>query len=409
MKLKFFLFPRLFVTFFSLFLHSVEAEPFDIYHAIQQGEVDLVQQHLDLQRIDKVLAYAASIKQINIIEMLLAKKGETALQDNFIFSLQNKKKRGEALSITQALFLKWSLYRSGELALSVVSIDKANRGYAGFHKMINALANIELEMDQRGYVTFVHGRNWQWNFVNSVWNIIASLEQGYDSLSTEISVRFRGSDENVEQLLTMRKELLDSGVEHNVTSCTHLKGKESELLFMNRTALSNLKEWGECSGRYFLQDHSTKGSIAGWDYTLQLLNKYDLLDYLDDFQTLYIQHQALTEFGELLCISIQQEELDNFVYPAYPGGVKTYTYYGSAKLAVEKHSHYQTLQESNFFDDGHDNQTMIYCFAVPNIPGDSQSSYQLHSLHMADEQQYAEYLQQVESLFKKIRKSKKKR
>lgn len=372
--------------------------------AIEISDISFLDPYMHKKNIDECLKYAKEINNQQVVTFLQHKKEQFFIHDNFFKTILNKKESGQILSPTESLFLKWCLYKSDELATIILKVDRRNRDYLGFQNMMLQVAKIESEMLQKGYITFVHARSWQWNFVKDVWNLICAVKQNLDTIPDRIHLRYRNQLCDVEELYKMRKTLLVRGTKR-IKSCTNKDGKEAELTFMNRTPISNIKNCGECSGCYFLQNRSVRDGITGYDFAKRLLSKYGFDEYKKDIDVLYQLHQALTDYGEMICISVHTDYLANLVYVVKLNGRKHHDIKQQAMVDYLQISQQRVASEDNFFDDGSEKQPLIYCFAVTDIPGENEEAYKMQSVHFADPEKYQEYKTELQKLFDHIKKN----
>ena len=380
----------------------------DIYKSIKAGSLqaalDYASANATKESLDPVLAYAAKHNQEEICQHLLDFKSSTDFHAAYIATLKFKKVEKVGLSPTEALLLKWCMVKSGSWAVQVSKIDRVNRDYQGFDQLAQRVSEVEHSMRSQGYTTFYHARNWEWSFVKDIWNLICAITHNQDLDVSRVMLRFRGQDVDVDELHQFRKELIEDGLPYGVSSCTHMSGKETEVVYMNRTPLSNVHHWGECSGRYFLQDHSVTGSKSAWDFAVEMLESYDFHAFIGQARKLYEMHRALTQHGELIAISVKNSHLDNLIYPARPAGYKYYSMWMNKTSEIVQALEQKVLDETQgFLDDGYDNECILYCFAVPNIPGDNDDMYIMRSIHLSDPVEYQGYQKQLQSLYEYVK------
>jgi hypothetical protein len=253
-----------------------------------------------------------------------------------------------------------------------------------------------------GYEPFYHGRDWEWNFVNDIWNMICAIKQNNSTLSNAITLRFRSENEDLNALQNYRQKLIEKGAAFHIGTGTDKKGKESEVTFMNRTIASNSNYHGECSGTYFLDNCSVAKSGAGWEKIEEMFEQEKLssyfLHYKKELQELYDAHKNANNFGEILCVGFAQETLDEMVYPAISGGFKVKNNKKTTSQLL-KDCKQRLKTDPKFIDAEH----MFYCFAVSDLPGEYGDKYVIKSLNLADPEKYGAYVQARDELFEKIK------
>ena len=219
----------------------------------------------------------------------------------FMSIIHEKKLAGQKLSATEALYLKAALVKAKEVALRKKAQDD----------LIRRVGDVESSMEEKGYVTFAHGRNWEWNFVNDIWNFICAVKNDQSVMSDKISLRYRDDDCDINQLYKYRKQLLRSGTKYHVGSATDCNGKESEITFMSRTLLSH----HEYTANYFWNGGHSWGD-KGLEVAIDLLKKHGLRKYVSACKKLYELHKQSSDLGEMLCICVHEDHINDLVYVA---------------------------------------------------------------------------------------------
>ncbi len=276
--------------------------------------------------------------------------------------------------------------------------------YSYPNAVVSQVIDIEKKDQVDGYTTFVHGRHWGWNYVNDVWNIIQALQKGSPTISSDISMRQRDTTCDKNQLYEYRKKLVQNGIkeEHLVSSTNDTKDERAEVTFMNYTGLSHLDGWGECSLRYVLQNHSATGGVDPFTVAQALIEKYGLQEYKDVFKKLYDQHKQASNIGELLCISVAKQKLDQIVYPAKPGG-----YHRGKKASEVVAVCDQKNQKDPRYFQKVTNDAPIFCAAALGIPGERPDAYKIRSVTVTNQEKYKAYVAARNALFEQLKKDKK--
>jgi ankyrin repeat protein len=292
-------------------------------------------------------------------------------------------------------------------------------GFAGDilkSKMIDKITQAERKLGTQGFETFFHGRAWEWNFVNDVWNMLCALKK--DSYQPDkISLRFRNENPDIAELLDYRQKLVAKGADYHIGTGTDKTGKESEVTFMNKTIISNPGYYGECTGTYFVDNCSVSGNRGGWTFVEKIFAQQGLKSYFDahkqELEALYGQHAQTSKIGELLCIAVKKDLVDQMVYPAKSGGFKTnmrtstngqtppnsFNPITNSASSSIKQLKQLALTGDKFIDTGH----MFYCFAVSDIPGEYGDKYVIKSLNLANPEKYGAYVQARQAFFEKMK------
>jgi hypothetical protein len=314
-------------------------------------------------------------------------------------------------------------------------------GFAGElqkHKIFEQLVLLEKDFAQKGYTVFVHGRAWEWNFLNDIWNLICDVK--FNECDYErISLRQRDPQNcNVEQLLQWRQELVQNGSGQHIGTGTKdvlQDTAHSEVTFVNLSALSNCGYYGECTGTYVVGNHSIAAKGAALQKANDLIAKYGLELYMPEWLVaeLYKKHQKISGMGETLCIAVKNQYVDEIMYPAKSGGLinnKRYEkipfdeiMYPARSGGFINNTRYDKIHflrdmklqacASEFISKIENNvrwsakeldqQRRFYCMAVSDLPGEYGDKYVIKSVAVTDPELYAQYLAELNALFKQVK------
>ena len=149
---------------------------------------------------------------------------------------------------------------------------------------------------------------------------------------------------------------------------------------------------------------------SGFNLVKDLFVKNGLQAYYDKYNAklhdLFELHKQANDKGEILCIGVQKQNLDDMVYVATVSGYKVD---GATASEVIKKNNQKMLDDGAFID----TETQIYyeipdvtffCLACSDIPGEYGAKYDIKSIHLAEPAKYAEYKQQRDELFKQMKK-----
>ncbi|HSW75742.1 MAG TPA: hypothetical protein VLG50_01750 [Candidatus Saccharimonadales bacterium] len=269
--------------------------------------------------------------------------------------------------------------------------------------MINRVCQLEKEFDAQGYQTFYHGRRWEWNFANDMWRLLCALKNNTSKMSEIVALRYRTDKKNIQTLQEYRKDLITNGASNYNCTGTTSSGKDAEITCMNRTILTNSSNSGICTGYYFLDNYSIAVSGNTLHYVEQMFKDNNMHDLYKKFkpqiQQLAQQHHETSQRGELLCIAVRKNCLDQMVYHTNGYGCSKSNQLASQVIEDQNKKsivHQTEIEDGNSF----------FCFAVSDIPGEFGDKYTIKSLHNADPVKYEAYQKQLESLFADMKKAK---
>lgn len=294
---------------------------------------------------------------------------------------------------------------------------------------VQKAAELELSMKEKGHVTFFHGRIWEWNFVNDVWNFIQAVKQHKSSISEVSNLRYRDTstcDSN--HLFKVRAKIMQHGVDSMSSGIDDNASEEqAEITFMTRTPISNTPGLGECPLDYCIGDASCSTPEKALAFARKLLKQHNLEHYQGEVENLQKIHKQASKQGELLCIAIDEKHVNEMVYLALEEGYKRtfknvilawyrnkdrfdncyhfmVTLYQQLKrpsTTLEDVQYCEQLAQTNpHYKEGVSNHPVCsdYCFAAANIPGE-EGTYQIHSIkHVDNLEAYKEYKQQWQNL-----------
>lgn len=263
------------------------------------------------------------------------------------------------------------------------------------------LSFLEKEFKTQGYQTFVHGRSWYFNFTNDMWRIVCALKSNATQLSDNVSLRYRMGQQDVATLRSYRTDLVMHGPEGGAMQIRSGNGKNSEITCMNRTLYSNSDSPVIHTARYvaaktFVPENCDNVTDPVIEQMFQDSNLHTLYEQFKDQISLLIKlHLQANQQGELLCVAVRQDCVDEMVYVAGGGGRKIS---GLASNKIDDDGKSVAL-----FSSADDTGTgQFYCLAVSDMPGDDGKCL-IKSVHNADEAKYATYVQKRDALFAQMR------
>jgi hypothetical protein len=291
-------------------------------------------------------------------------------------------------------------------------------GFAGElqkNNIFEQLVLLEKDFAQKGYTVFVHGRAWEWNFLNDIWNFIRDVkfnEGDYD----RISLRQRDPQNcNVEQLLQWRQELVQSGAGQRISTGTNdvlQDTANSEVTFLNLSALSNCGYYGECTGTYVVGNHSIAANGVALQKANDLIAKHGLELYMPEWLVaeLYKMHQKISGLGETLCVAVKNQYVDEIMYPASSGGrinnkkyenilyLRHMGFRAPASEFISKAKN-NVRSSTKELDQNH----RFYCMAVSDLPGEYGDKYIIKSVAQKNPELYAKYVAELNALFEQVK------
>lgn len=270
--------------------------------------------------------------------------------------------------------------------------------------MINRVCQLEKEFEAQGYQTFYHGRSWEWNFANDMWRMLCALKANAVDMPDIVALRYRTGQETSATLQAYRADLMANGPDNYGGTGTTASGKDAEITCMNRTILTNSSSDAICTGSYFLDNCSMALSGNALRYVEQMFKDHNMhaiyLKFESQIKDLAKEHHKTSHRGELLCIAVRKDCLDEMVYVSCGFGNKDLEAVTS-KFLKEKQA--KAISDPLEIED----EQSYFCFAVSDIPGEYGDKYMIKSLHNADPVKYAAYNQKLNSLFTDMKKQNK--
>jgi hypothetical protein len=252
------------------------------------------------------------------------------------------------------------------------------------------LLKIEHAMSLEGYTTFIHGRRWNFNFVEDMKNLLQALGSDQKSLPELTVMPWQHSSKIIEDLRKQRNAIIKNGSSGKCDGACY-----------NSSILSN-NEYGSYaplySAHYFA--HNCNSSSNDRDAVQDIFasaGKSHIFDrYKDDLQDLEKSHADCSQTGELVVTSIKNELVSDLMYVA---GLQ-------AKKKVDDPAMQQWCKELMCAYEARTNYISgdYFYFALPDIPGERErGDYIIQSVHGADPEKYALYREKLQKLFELIK------
>ena len=116
--------------------------------------------------------------------------------------------------------------------------------------IVPKILELEKQYENSDYQPLFHAREWYWNFVNDVWNMMQAVQHNKKTPSNRISLRYRHEkDSKIEDLLQCREKLQLHGPENYRTTSLNSTDCNSEVTCLNHSILSNSDMQGIWSSR----------------------------------------------------------------------------------------------------------------------------------------------------------------
>ncbi len=265
---------------------------------------------------------------------------------------------------------------------------------ANHSNLINQIETIEKDFAKHGYITFVHGRAWEWNFFNQICHMIATIKNLKHHQDREsVILRLRKDDVDPLKLETYRDSLMHLGDPLRVYSTIDHKGSAAEPIFMNRSILKN----NPCSSRVF-NNYSAANPGKALEYAKKMIKEHNFERYVDDKKLieLYEQHHECSEIGEIVYIAIDKKYVDNMVYICSTGDMGYKKSYRSTLNLIQEEE--QEIFNSKIITY---EKSAVYCLAVANMPNEEKICV-TRSLHAANSEKFAQFKQDFAEFQKQI-------
>jgi hypothetical protein len=259
-------------------------------------------------------------------------------------------------------------------------------------KTIKDVIDIERRY-QKTHYTFVHGRNFAYNFREMVYRNLWEYAH-----NTKIPADFKFThtkeehDPLTKNVLVMPEE--KNLHERNITVLENYRSEElrNRRLFLNTQLFGNLGVGGSSSFSYFVRNDNASGFIrvSIEDIFGQFGQKELYEKYKERFEALDREHRALTKYGELLIVGVPRERVSEDVQTIHVNGDSA----GIKTLEV--------LQKRETDPSFRDNQLNFTLAMTDTAALDSKSGIKVHSVHAVDPAKYAAWQAKYDVLMSEL-------
>ncbi|MDR3647284.1 MAG: hypothetical protein P4L22_07110 [Candidatus Babeliales bacterium] len=260
--------------------------------------------------------------------------------------------------------------------------NKANKDF-----FLSIYAQEKIEHDNGNY-TFVHGREWKWNFLSDIYKQLWNI---------------------------MRNDNVNGNYQFLRFGIPGYKRRDnSDILFMNSAIFGNSTNSGSCTANYWNDNYdqsSNKSVFWGIQEIFQSFNLINLwAKYEPILKNLQVLHQQCSQRGEILLVSIPENKLDNVICTQSSGGIKEIRVNGvptsDPKTILETiKNNPQNVENLDRLEWGlklgkFDNAGNYNLNPYTNDPHNGPAIY---SFHMGDEEKLQEYQNLRDQIFANIK------
>ncbi len=264
--------------------------------------------------------------------------------------------------------------------------------------MVKSALQKEKEENDLGYETFYNVRKWQYNFISDIYTMLYEYKSGTilnafvfthfddsDSVLEKIHPRFFESEKAKHELLLKKGNIPD------------IAGYET-LLFLNKFLFGNVTNYdpGTCSIYFLLSNENNTPKNISIQEIFAMFGDFNIYNmYKEKLQNLQQEHNALSQYGELLTIAIPKNKVDQSVYHSSAFGYKEAFLTQDLKIISDSTDILNSLNQ-NLDDDGSE-------FAMPNtkIIGPN-SGIKVFSFNAVDTDKMKAFKEKEEILFAEI-------
>lgn len=191
----------------------------------------------------------------------------------------------------------------------------------------------EIELNKQGYFTFVHGQRWKYQLAEEWFTKLWQLSQG-QNIQDFVFAHIKSLPSDIESERETRERILKTlKVLHQsksitlseitkIASNTQLLEDTKRLLFMNAGLFYNERNPGSNTAAYVQYNINVHTLIFSLEHIFKLHRIEHLYNaYKKELDTLEMEHQQLSKYGNLLLIAVPKEKINDAAFIAYPSGV----------------------------------------------------------------------------------------
>jgi hypothetical protein len=176
----------------------------------------------------------------------------------------------------------------------------------------------EMELDEKGYYTFVHGQRSTYLFPEKLFTTLSLLENQKDNPDF-MFLHIKKRPESLTQLEEEAEIAQYIQANGRLGMDRNIRDRQ---LFLNHPLFGNDKRRGSNTAGYVASNQNVGGIELSSAQVFTLLGRTDLYEkYKDQLESLHAKYQK-QEFGNLIMIAIPKDRVNDFVMPVYPGGYK---------------------------------------------------------------------------------------
>jgi len=276
-------------------------------------------------------------------------------------------------------------------------------------KMFKKLHKKEKAEQKKGRYTFAHAQPWKFNYLNDLFTLL--WEARYEEKIEDYHfLRFTPKGQyNLKKEIKKREKAL--ALTDGYGWRTNRARKEKDIagrLFLNHAIFGNTGWRGECSANYWLTNcnHGNLGidsKYIFWQLGLEKVYK----KYAKQLEKLEQQHKDLSKYGNMLLISLSEDQLKKCVKAVEPCGwenqkVTIQDETGKSKTTEDIKEILDTLRNNP--EKIQENTNFLqYCMMLTHDCAlDPHNGPRIYSFNAPDQKKFAEYKKTRDELFAKI-------
>jgi len=204
-------------------------------------------------------------------------------------------------------------------------------------KMTLDIQKKELEEQQKGNYTFVHGQQWKWHFEEDIFRHLWELRYS-EPVKDFRFLRFEPKLKNLKNEINKREKALNGSDDYTRSKGTENNAK-ADRLFMNQAIFGNTNALGESSFNYWFDNYDCSCGEKCYDIK-KLFLALDIKPYYHKykkrFKNLEKLHRQAENHGNLLLISCTPEQVEKAVVMTKYVGCRMPTFINDKKTFKTK-------------------------------------------------------------------------
>lgn len=275
--------------------------------------------------------------------------------------------------------------------------------FSEFRGLVKNVIALEKEYGPKGYYTFVHGQQWPYHRIESLYRRLQEITKGTDLPYFRYTfTKKEHHDSTMQQVMNHKEEKIRQDIIGKGRENFEDHDARSRQLFLNSAFFGNAGNLGSSSAYYVSSDTNVSEVGVSFKDMFEMYDQEALYKkYKNEFDVLEKEHQALSKgYGNMLFLAVPKDKISDFVVQVRPGGYLT-----ESIVKGEKTNDIRVVLDALATDpslvEAADQKEFV--LAMTDTAGlDPKSGIKFHSVNAADPEKLTAWQQKFDALMAKI-------